>query len=211
MKKVEVKRNYELLKETITPNNVLAISELIAISQTKYLSSVMGNDLLRIHHELYRDLISLKGAKHTFSEGYDLVQECALVLCQNFGKRLTDIMYYTKKNKPVTLKKLCQKAITKVISQRYSKCRRTLDIDNLPFELQPVSTLTENKQEDFAKVDEMIETMQLTENHIILLNCRMAGLSFPEIGRVLNKCTGTIYDLYCTIRRRYAKYYGNTI
>ncbi len=46
---------FEILKEKISPQNVLAMAELIAISETKFLIGYMGARMQKPHNDLYVD------------------------------------------------------------------------------------------------------------------------------------------------------------
>ena len=73
--------DFTLLKEEITPDNVLAISELIALTETRFLIGYMGSRMQKLYADLYADIKRKREANRVFGDGYDLVQEGALYLC----------------------------------------------------------------------------------------------------------------------------------
>ena len=83
--KKENKITFAILKEKISPDNVLAMAELIAISETKFLIGYMGARMQKLHNDLYIDIKHKNDVNHTLSEAYDLVQEGALFLCEHYG------------------------------------------------------------------------------------------------------------------------------
>lgn len=103
--KNENKITFAILKEKISPDNLLAMAELIAVSETKYLIGYMGARMQKLNTDLYIDIMHKNDVNHTLSNAYDLVQECGLFLCQHFGKYLKDIIGYTKKGKPINILK----------------------------------------------------------------------------------------------------------
>ena len=48
--------DFNLLKEEITPDNVLAISELIALTETRFLIGYMGSRMQKLYADLYADI-----------------------------------------------------------------------------------------------------------------------------------------------------------
>lgn len=105
--KSEMKSNilkFEVLKEEITAENVLEMSEVIAFAQTRFLIGYMGTRMQKIYAEVYADIKHKKDIRRVLSDGYDLVQEGALYLCEHYGRRLSDVIGYTKKGKAVTIR-----------------------------------------------------------------------------------------------------------
>ena len=74
--------NYEVMKEEISPNNVFAMAEIIAFAETRYLISYMGTQMQKTYIDLYKDILNKNDVTRALSDGYDLVQECALCLCE---------------------------------------------------------------------------------------------------------------------------------
>lgn len=97
------KRDFSILKEVISPDNVEVMSELIALQETKYLIAFIGAPMIAIRNDLYKDLYRKHEAAYQISSSYDLVQECALFLCEHFGKKLSDVHHFDKKGKKITI------------------------------------------------------------------------------------------------------------
>ena len=95
---------FDLLKEEISPENVLEMSEVIASEQTRFLIGYMGTRMQKMYAEVYADVKNKQDIRHVFSDGYDLVQEGALYLCDHYGRHLSDVIGYTKKGKAVTIR-----------------------------------------------------------------------------------------------------------
>ena len=55
--------------------------------------------------DLYADIKHKNELGYMLSDSYDLVQEGALYLCENYGKHLNDVLFYNKKGKPITIEK----------------------------------------------------------------------------------------------------------
>ena len=81
------------------------MSELIAFSETRFLIGYMESRMQRMYADLFSDIKHKNEVNHEFSDGYDLVQECALYLCEHYGKHLTDVIRHTEKGKKITIHK----------------------------------------------------------------------------------------------------------
>jgi len=200
--------NFDVLYEEISPSNVLAISEIIAFMETRYLIGYMGSRMQKLYADLYTDIKHKNEASHIFSDGYDLVQECALYLCEHYGERLTDVIGHTKKGKNITVRIACIKNIVKLITKKWSDNYRSISVEDLTPNSEPSTEIKEEIQPDYTIYDKIIESLNLTDNMRIALECRMAGLSYPEIGRVLERAQSTVFEYFIKIRQKYTAIYG---
>ena len=73
--------NFSVLDEAISPDNVIAISEIVAFTQTRFLIGYIGNRMQKIYADLYADIKHKNDINHIFSDGYDLVHEGVSFLC----------------------------------------------------------------------------------------------------------------------------------
>ena len=145
--KKENKITFAILKEKISPDNVLAMAELIAISETKFLIGYMGARMQKLHNDLYIDIKHKNDVNHTLSEAYDLVQEGALFLCEHYGAYLKDIIGYTNKGKPINIEIACIRKMMKLINRKTSDLRYNVSLDALT----PVSEPSHEIKEQVKK------------------------------------------------------------
>ena len=199
--------NFDVLQEEINPNNVVTISELLAFLQTRFLISYMGNRMQKIYADLYADIKHKNDINHVFSDGYDLVHEGALFLCEHYGEHINDVMGYNKKGKQITIRTMCIRKMTKLINLNTRDYYRYTDIYNITAENEPLIELKEETNNDYTHCDEIVENLNLTDNMKLALECRMAGLSYPEIGRVLERAQSTVYEYFIKMRQRYLAIY----
>lgn len=198
------KKSFSILKEEISQNNVLAMAELIAMSETRFLIGYMGNFMQRIHADLYVDILHKNDLGYVFSDAYDIVQEGALYLCEHYGKHLSDVIYYSKKGKPITIEIACCKKMMKLMNRKTRDNYRNVCYDALT----PLYDEIQEETEDYTNYDKIVESLNLTENMRIALECRIKGLSFPEIGRVLSRAQSTVFEYFIKMRQRYMAIYG---
>ena len=137
-----------------------------------------------------------------------MVQECALCLCEHYGQHLSDIIGYTKKGKKITVQMACIKKMNKLINRKTRDRYRNISLEALMRKSEPTVEMKEEIKQDYEQCDKIVESLNLTENMQIALECRMAGLSYPEIGRVLEKAQATVYEYFIKMRMRYTAIYG---
>ena len=199
---------FDVLKEEITPENVLEISELIAFAQTRFLIGYMGTRMQKLYAEVYADIKHKKDIRRVFSDGYDLVQEGALYLCEHYGRRLNDVIGYTKKGKAVTIRIACIKKMMKLINRQTSDYYRSISMEEIKPAAEPSMEIKEEVKRDYTFCDKIVESLNLTDNMRVALECRMSGLSYPEIGRILERAQSTVFEYFIKMRQRYTVIYG---
>ena len=200
--------NFDILNEEISPDNVLTLSELIAFTETRYLIAYMGSRMQKIYADLFSDIKNKHSKNHVFSDGYDLVQEGALYLCEHYGEHLYDVLGYTKKGKKITVRIACIKKMMKLINRKWSDYYRCMSADDLTPNNEPRTEMALGQEQDYTLYDRIVANLNLTENMRVALECRMSGLSYPEIGRIVERATSTLFEYFSKIRQRYAAIYG---
>lgn len=200
--------DFSIQNETISPDNVLAMAEIIAFTETRYLIAYMGSRMQKLYADLYSDIKNKHNKNHVFSDGYDLVQEGALYLCEHYGEHLTDVIGYSKKGKKITVRIACIKKMMKLINRKWSDNYRCMSADNLTPANEPMTEIKDETPQDYTVCDNIIESLNLTDNMRTALECRMAGLSYPEIGRILERAQSTVFEYFIKMRQRYAAIYG---
>lgn len=200
--------DFNILKEEISPDNVLAMSELIAFAQTRFLIGYMGSRMQRMYADLYADIKHKNEASHEFSDGYDLVQEGALFLCEHYGEHLNDIIGYSKKGKQITIRVECIRKMMKLINRKTSDYYRSISVEELTPNNEPSIEIKEEIQQDYTLYDKIVDSLNLTDNMRVALECRIKGLSYPEIGRILERAQSTVFEYFIKMRQRYTAIYG---
>ena len=190
--------NYDVLKETLSQKNVLEMAEQLAMYEIRFLIGYMGSRMQKIYADLCVDVRRKNDINHTLSDSYDLVQECALFLGNYYGKRLNDILTHDKKGKAITVKIACIRAVSKLITQRTSDYYRFVSLDALTPVSEPFCEIEEDAVKDYTAYDSIVDSLNLTDNMRIALECRQNGLSYPEIATILERAQSTVYMINCT-------------
>ena len=123
--------DFSIMKEEISQNNVLEMAELIAFMELRFQIGYQGSRMQRMYADLYADIKHKNELGHTFSDSYDLVQEGALFLCEHYGEHLNDVISYSKKGKPITIKIACIRKMMKLINRKTSEYYRSVSLDAL--------------------------------------------------------------------------------
>lgn len=132
-----VERSLSVLSEVISRDNVQAMSELLALSEAKWLIGRTGGFALSIHQRLYGDIVNKDVEGYIFSDSYDLVQTVALFLCEHFGERLEDYCYSTRNGKCVTIKIHCYRLVDRAVCTRYRRSKTNRSFEALSGAIEP--------------------------------------------------------------------------
>ena len=203
-----VKRDFKVLTEKIPPENIAVMAELIAMRETKTLIGFMGYHAEKAHKKLCKDIFCKDMPGYTLSDSYDLVQSVALFLCGHCGKYLDDFLYISAKGKQITIKMECYLIITRMLSKRYRLMQKYQSLEEAK-EKGEINYIEEtNEEQDDSRVDEITTALNLTENMSLALDCRMSGMSYPEIAKRLSRAVSTVYEYFEKMRARYTAVYG---
>ena len=209
--KTEFDRN-----ELITKDNVKRMGEYISIACARgFCTRYYSDKAKKLYDGLVRDVYHHNGdPARNYTDGYDLAMEAICFLCQHMGRRLSDMTKVLKYGvlKPVTIFDGCFFIVSQYINNRACYVKRIQSIDDPVF----LETFDENytmensyiySEEDWEKVDSIIESMNLTEKELKVLECRIAGLSYPQMARELHCGQSTAYDKVRKIRDKYTSIY----
>lgn len=196
-----IKRKFAVLEEEISPENVQAMAELLTLIETRWLIGKAGQLAIKVNGKLYTDLLHKDEVGYVLSDSYDIVQSVALFLCEHFGEHLYD--YYTSKSgKNVTIKSYCYRIVNRMFGTKCRGLKRDIRLECLTTKSEP-RTETRFDVEDYTHVDNILSQLGLNDYYSTILNCRMAGMSFLEIGRIVNRQISTVWEALSRIRRKY--------
>lgn len=207
-KAVEVKRDFKVLREIISSENVQVMAELITIKQTKKLIGYIGNNAVKAHRRVYLDVMRKNEDGYIISDYYDLVQDVALFLCEHFGKYLDDYLYTSKKGKAVTVKTECYYIIKRELYRRYYVSGKTRSLEGYRFFKDRkgfIGTSDEEIEASYERAENIIALMNLGEKHLIVLNARLNGVPYTQIAAILHCTTAGVHGFRYVMQRRYNK------
>ena len=204
----EVEREFKVLREVISPENVEVMAELIAIKQTKSLIGYIGESAIKAHERVYIDVMRKNNDGYVLSDYYNLVQDVAVFLCEHFGEYLDDYLYTSKKGKAITIKIECCYIIKRELYKRYSVGIKNFSLERYRHiadtkDLMDMSDESIEASQD--RVDKIISLMNLGEKHLIVLNARLQGITYAKIAAMLNCTTGGVHGFRHVMMNRYKK------
>ena len=211
--KETVKRDFKVLSEKISPENIAVMAELIAMRETKALIGFMGYHAEKAHKKLCKDIFCKDMPEYVLSDSYDLVQNVALFLCNHCGEYLDDLLYVSKKGKQITIKMECYLIITRMLSKRYRVMQKyqsleaTKEKSEIDY-MEETGTEYQQEAEEDSLMEQMTAALNLTKNMSLALDCRMSGMSYPEIAKRLSRALSTVYEYFEKMRARYTAIYG---
>ena len=200
--------DFSIMKEEISQNNVLEMAELIAFMELRFLIGYLGSRAQKMYADLYGDIKHKNELGYMLSDSYDLVQEGALYLCEHYGRHLSDVIGYSKKDKPIIIEIACIRKMMKLINRKTSDYHRSVSLEALTPVSEPSYEIKEEVAQDYTLYEKIVASLNLTDNMRIALECRQNGLSYPEIGRVLSRAQATVYEYFIKMRQRYMEIYG---
>ena len=162
----------------------------------------------KMYADLCVDIKRKNDINRTYSDSYDLVQECALFLCNHYGKRLNDVLTYDKKGKAITVKIACIRAMSKLITRKTSDYCRSVSLEALTPVSEPSCEIEEDVVKDYTVYDSIVDSLNLTDNMRIALECRQNGLSYPQIAAILERAQSTVFEYFIKMRQRHVTIYG---
>ncbi len=204
----KMKRDFSVLKEVISPENVEVMSELIALQATKQLIAYMGTPMIITRKKLYRDICHKNEYDYYLSDSYDLVQEIGLFLCQNMGKHIYDTYRIDKKGMSISIQKQAIKEMTRLVTCSMRRGKTNIRLETIDNRLLPTVEIKEEiTEKDYEQVDCIIDNLNLNEIQFTALQCRMNGMSYPEIAQVISRAISTTYEIIKVVQKKYIEMY----
>lgn len=98
--------------------------------------------------------------------------------------------------------------MTELFNRKTSSYYHIVSLEALKPASGPYNEMQEEMVQDYATYDTIVESLNLTENMRNDLECRIKGLSYPEIGRVLSRAQSTVFEYFIKMHQRYIAIYG---
>lgn len=201
---------WEILHEEISEDNVLRISEFIALRETKFLIGYIGAPMVEAHRSLCVDIANKNNYKYVLSNSYDFVQEIALFLCENFGRTLSDIYRIDKKGRAVTIQMQAERELGKLVNYKMRHLKNDTSLEELSESEMPTTEIPEDSnaiEKSYDKVDKIIASLNLNETQHKILQYRMNGMSFPQIAKEISRAISTTFESLQKVQKKYVTLY----
>ena len=188
-------------RETISQDNFFAIAEVITIKATRIIS--LKNKRLRdLYNNLIRDIFHISQDGYILTDSFDLLQEVSFILYQNIGKKISDVISYD--GKTMTVNGACNRIINQTVYRTLKYYDNTCPV--IPNKTEMPTIEYSEELNDYTKADEIIQSLNLNETQLAVLNCLIANMRHSEIISTLNISKPWNYRVQ--IQNRYRKIFG---
>lgn len=207
-------KQYNEQTKTIDATTIYAKADAIAIRAILTDWTKSGNEMMR---KLYHSAVNFAMSDHTDDDGNggaDIIQDTALYLWQYHGKSLDDttgdgqtdkdgkaisILRGAFRNIGATIKRNRQREYKQVYLEDYENENGQIAV---PFEWD-IDNYT-----DFVRIDEIIDSLELTANQYQVLSLRLRGYSPEKCGEKKGCSRQNINKVLEQIRKKYIAQYG---
>ncbi|MEG9429660.1 MAG: hypothetical protein VZQ61_01865 [Christensenellaceae bacterium] len=191
--------------EIITVNNVKELSEYLSVNCVKSFMRFSRSDFyFNLYDNLFRDIRCKKDYRYIFSSAYDIVMDAYCFLYSHLGKRLNDITKVSKYGvlKEMTILGGCMFLLSKHIRRDFFSynCK---DIDICKKSELRLYDIYDCSEQEWLKVDETIEKLDLNENELKVLDCLISGKSLSETARTISCGVSTVFDRRNKLQKKY--------
>lgn len=163
----------QLFAEPISDDNVKLMGEMIALQALRNVMPYDFEVVSKLYNGLVKDLNHIYQIDYTITDGYDYAQLAICFLYQFKGMFVTDIYGKDKYGKHITVKTACYRAVDSELLHFRRKIahNRQLEFNHNKHDIPDPRDCFEDKTEDYAKADAIIEKLHLTEQELDTLNC----------------------------------------
>jgi DNA-binding CsgD family transcriptional regulator len=200
---MNTKKDYSILRQPISPNNLSQISELIVLRAIKTRCEY-DHQFDKLYKGLLCDMFDKNKRNFSFSDAYDLVQDVNIFLLDYEGRYVDEILYFNKKGLPITICKACYKIVDRYawMKTRDSKTYCLLD-ESIEYDTIPKPDY--DTEQSYNTVESLISAMKLSETEEETLRLLYNGVGAYEIAKRLSLCFQTVYQRRNKIQNKYLK------
>ena len=202
--------NKNIFDEVISANNVKEMGEWIAYKSLRLVMNYSGKALDSLYNNYISDLIHFDKPDYIVSSGYDIAQTAICFLCGYIGKHITDICCKDKTGKPISIKSACYSVVNKYLHKEREEIYETEPYTSKTFDTPIVETNIEFDEEDYQKVESIIDRMRLTELERNVLPFFDTILNCIEIAKECSTSRAIVYRIKDRIKIKYNTYIATT-
>ncbi len=189
---------WKVWKEEISQDNVLQISELLALKAIKCTVKWAGYPMVGLYKVLYREILHRTEVDYVVSDAYDFVQTIALFLCGYMGHHLNDIECKDWRDKPISICRYCFRIMNSMLSDVRRTIKRDRLLRNLLDNEEPTVELDTYQEKDWSTYDKIVSRMNLDEKLSESLEYFMSSRTSRELEEYMG-------ITHCSVYRRKRK------
>ena len=199
---MKTKKDYSILRQPISEQNISRISELIVLRAIK---THCGYDhkFDRLYKDLLCDMFDKNKDTFTFSDAYDLVQDVNIFLLSHVGRLVDEVLYHDDKGFPITICKACYKIVDQYAWIQYRDSKIYCELDER-IEYETVPEVFYDTEEAYENIENLISAMNLSaveeETLRLLFNSKITNV---EIAKLLSLKISSLYARRKRIQNKY--------
>lgn len=194
---------WNVMKEEISNDNVLRMSELIALKAIKCTIKWAGYPMIGLYKVLYRDTLHRTEIDYVVSDAYDFVQTVALFLCGYMGHHLNDIECKDWRGRPISICRYCFKIMNSMLSDVRRTIKRDRLLRNLLDNEEPTVELDTYQEKDWTTYDNIVSAMKLDEKLSESLEYFMSSRTGNELSEYMGITHCSVYRRKRKLQQRY--------
>lgn len=150
----------------------------------------------------------IKNIDYTITDGYDYALLAICFLYQFKGMFVSDICGKDRNGKYLTIKTACYRAVDKELMHfRKDIARnRQFELNHNKHDIPDPRDCFDDKTEDYAKADKLLEALNLTDAELETLNCCINKMKRSEIAAELGIAINGVRYRKLRIRQKYNAY-----
>lgn len=204
------KNEAELFSLPISDDNVILMGEMIALQVFRNVLMFDYKVVEKLYNGLIKDLHHSTEPNYVISDGYDYVQIAICFLLQFKGRYVHETYSNDKKGKPVSIKTACYRQVDSYLMKfrRKNAQQRQIDFSNNKEMLVDPIDCFDNPTMDYSKADAILQTLQLSDIELKVLNCYLNGMKQAQVISSLGIQRGSVNYRKACIRQKFQLHFG---
>ena len=204
------KNEAELFSFPISDDNVILMGQMIALQVFRNVLMFDYKVVEKLYNGLIKDLHHSKEPDYVISDGYDYVQIAICFLLQFKGRYVHETYFHDKKGNPVSIKTACYRHVDSYLMKfrRKNAQQRQIDFSNNKEMLVDPIDCFDNPTTDYSKADAILQTLQLSDIELKVLNCYLNGMKQAQVISSLGIQRGSVNYRKACIRQKFQLCFG---
>ena len=205
------KNEAELFSFPISDDNIILMGQMIALQVFRNVLMFDYKVVEKLYNDLIKDLHHSNEPNYVISDGYDYVQIAICFLLQFKGRYVHETCSNDKKGKPVSIKTACFRHVDSYLMKfrRKNAQQRQIDFTNNKEMLVDPIDCFDNPTIDYSKADAILQTLQLSDIELKVLNCYLNGMKQAQVISSLGIQRGSVNYRKACIRQKYQLHFGS--
>ena len=205
------KNEAELFSFPISDDNIILMGQMIALQVFRNVLMFDYKVVEKLYNDLIKDLHHSNEPNYVISDGYDYVQIAICFLLQFKGKNINELYGNDRNGKLISIKTACFRQVDSYLMKfrRKNAQQRQIDFTNNKEMLVDPIDCFDNPTIDYSKADAILQTLQLSDIELKVLNCYLNGMKQAQGISSLGIQRGSVNYRKACIRQKYQLHFGS--